>query len=283
MDAFQGLADQFRRGASQAMAFGPVKAFAGQSSYVLPFIAGIVAIALIVLIVFAVIQMNVGKPAQLLKGPVDLFATKSPVIVDRPTTKTQMTGSYTLAFYVRIDATPDMRASAVPLLTWPAIWNVGYNAAKEQLIWSFGQTADGSSQAAQAETVAISDFPMQRWVQCAITFEGRTADFYVNGELRTSTTLNNVPPSGASSISIVPGGLIGQIAYVQVWPRRLTVADLAANYTDTSDSQGRPFLGPNMMAALNNVKMPNLFCPSGNCTGTQPVASTSQTWEFPYA
>ena len=265
------------------MGFGPVKAFTGQSSYVLPFIAGIVAIALIVLIVFTIIQVNVGKPAQLLKGPVDLFATKSPVVVDRPTTKTQMAGSYTLAFYVRVDATPDMRASAVPLLTWPAIWNVGYNAAKEQLIWSFGQTADAPSQMAQPEAISITGVPMQRWIQCAITFEGRTADFYVNGELRTSTTLNNVPPTAASSISIVPGGLIGQIAYVQVWPRRLTVADVAANYTDTSDSQGRPFLGPNMMAAINNVKMPNLFCPSGNCTDTKVVAKESQTWEFPYA
>jgi hypothetical protein len=283
MDAFQDLADQFRRGASQAMGFGPVKAFAGQSSYVLPFLAGIVAIALIVLIVFVVIQVNVGKPAQLLKGPVDLFDTKSPVIVDRPTTKTQMTGSYTLAFYVRIDATPDMRATAVPLITWPAIWNVGYNAAKEQLIWTFGQTADAPAQISQPETVSIAGVPMQRWTQIAITFEGRTADFYVNGTLHTSTTLNNVPPSANTSISIVPGGLIGQVAYVQVWPRRLAVADVAANYTDTSDSQGRPFLGPNMMAALNNVKMPNLFCPSGNCTGTQPSASKSQTWEFPYA
>lgn len=283
MDAFAGLTDQFRRGATNALGFGPVKAFTGQSSYILPFIAGIVAIALIILIVFVVIQVNVGKPAQELKGPVDLFGPKSPVIVDRPTTKSQMTGSYTLAFYIRVDAVPDMRATATPLLTWPSIWNVGYNAAKEQLMWSFAQTADAPASIPFPESVELAGVPMQRWMQVAITFEGRTADFYVNGQLRTSTTLNNVPLSATASISIVPAGLMGQIAYVQVWPRRLTVADMAANYTDTSDSQGRPFLGPNMTAALDNVKIPNLFCPSGNCTGTQPKATAGQTWEFPYA
>ena len=239
MDAFAGLTDQFRRGATSALSFGPVKAFTGQTSYIMPFVAGIVAIALIVLIIFVVIQVNVGKPAKELKGPVDLFQPKSPVIVDRPTTKTQLTGSYTVAFYIRVDAVPDMRATATPLLTWPGIWNVGYNAAKEQVMWSFAQTADAPASLPVPEAIEISSVPMQRWMQIAITFEGRTADFYVNGQLRTSTTLNNVPPSAASSISIVPAGLMGQIAYVQVWPRRLTVADVAANYTDTSDSQGR--------------------------------------------
>jgi hypothetical protein len=281
MDAFADLTDQFRRGATNALRFGPGKAFSGQSSYILPFIAGIVAIALIILIVFVVIQINVGKPVHQLKGPVDLFAPKIPVVVDRPTTKTQLTGSYTVAFFIHIDAVPDMRASATPLLTWPSIWNVGYNPAKEQIMWSFAQTADAPASIPMPEAIEIDNVPMQRWTQVAITFEGRTADFYVDGQLRTSTILNNVPPTSSSSISIVPAGIIGQIAYVQVWPRRLTVADMAANYTDTSDSQGRPFLGQTIITA---VKIPNLFCPSGKCNDTTlPKATEAQTWEFPYA
>lgn len=284
MDAFADLTNQFRRGATGALGFGPTKAFTGQSSYILPFVAGIIGIALIALFVFIAIQANQGSPAHLLKGPVDLFGPKSPVIIDRPTTKSQLTGSYTVAFYLRVDAVPDMRATATPLLTWPSIWNVGYNGAKEQLMWSFAQTADAPASFPAPESIAIADVPMQRWTQVAITFEGRTADFYVNGQLRTSTTLNNVPPSAASSISIVPGGALGQIAYVQAWPRRLTVADVAANYVDTSDSRGQPAIPPDVLAAVKNIKVPNLFCPSGSCnTATQPKANESQTWEFPYA
>jgi hypothetical protein len=76
---------------------------------------------------------------------------------------------------------------------------------------------------------------------------------------------------------------MGKVAWVQLWPRRLTVSETANNYTDTSDSQGRPYLGPNMFQSLLDVKLPNLFCPSGNCFGATPVANPSQVWEFPYA
>jgi hypothetical protein len=194
-----------------------------------------------------------------------------------------MKGSYTLAFYVRIDAVPDMRTAATALMSWPGIWDLGYNAATEQLVWTFAQTPDAASQWAAPDPVNLDGVPMQRWTQVVITFEGRTADLYVNGKLITSSTLRNLPPSAASSVILVPSGVMGQLAYVQLWPRRLAVSEIAANYTDTSDSQGRPFLGPDLLGPLENLKVPNLFCPSGNCASSTPTASPSQTWEFPYA
>jgi hypothetical protein len=252
-------------------------------NYMLPIIGGLVAVTLVAIIVFVIIQAKETKPAKLLKGPVDLFQPDSPVVIDRPTTATQMKGSYTLAFYVRIDAVPDMRTADTPLLTWPGIWDVGYNAATEQLVWKFAQTADAPNTWAFTDPVTVDGVPMQRWTQIVITFEGRTADLYVNGGLVTSNTLRNLPPSAVSSITIVPAGVMGQLAYGQLWSRRLTVSEIAANYTDTSDSQGRPFLGPDLLGPLKNLKVPNLFCPSGNCSSSSPTASQSQTWEFPYA
>lgn len=252
-------------------------------SYMLPVIAGVVAISLIALIVFVIVKTKQAKPAKLLKGPVDLFQPSSPVVIDRPTTATQMKGSYTLAFYLKIDAVPDMRTADTPLMTWAGIWDLGYNAATEQLMWKFAQTQDSAGGWAMTEPVALNGVPMQRWTQVVITFEGRTADLYVNGNLVTSSTLRNLPPTAASSITLVPANVMGQMAYVQVWPRRLTVSELAANYTDTSDSQGRPFLGPDLLGPLKNLSVPNLFCPSGNCASSTPTASQSQTWEFPYA
>jgi len=269
----------FGAGTAAVASFGD----ATGANYMLPVIGGIVAISLIALVVFVVIQVKQTKPVMLLKGPVDLFQPQSPVVVDRPSTSKQMRGSYTLSYYIRIDAVPDMRTAETPLMTYPGIWDLGYNAATEQLVWKFAQTQDTSGGWVWTEPVTVDGVPMQRWTQVVITFEGRTADLYINGVLVTSSTLRNIPPSATSSITLVPSYVMGQLAYAQLWPRRLTVSEIAANYTDTSDSQGRPFLGPDLLGPLKSLKIPNLFCPSGNCSSSSPTASQSQTWEFPYA
>ena len=270
-------------------AFGAItessRGFVGESAtpYVLPIIAAVIGVALIVIIIFVIIEYRKNNPTQLLKGPVDLFAPKPIVLISRDATKRDMTASYTLAFYIRIDAVPDMRVSATPLFTWPGIWNLNYNAAKEELQWVINTTYEGKTGIVEPETLTLPSVPSQRWTQITMAFEGRTFDLYVNGALIKSHTLTNLPTSAASSITIVPGGIMGQLANVQLWPRRLTVSDTNANYSDTSDSQGRPFLGPEFFNALTNMKIPNLFCPSGNCSGSKPAANPSQTWEFPYA
>ena len=277
-DKFKSVTgDAFGRVGSAVKGFG-----APGSSYVLPVIIAIIAIAAIVAVIFMAIQLNTNKPAKLLKGPVDLYEPTSVVVVDRPTVKASMQATYTLCFYLRIDAVPDMRASATPLLTWAGIWDLGYNAAKEELVWRFNESPD-SALLGSSEPVIVRPVPLQRWTQVAVTFEGRSADFYVNGQLVQSKSLTNVPPSANSSVTIVPKGALGQIAYVQLWSRRLTMNELGGNYTDTSDSQGRPFIGPGFLSAIKGIKVPNLFCPSGNCGGSTPTASASQTWEFPYA
>jgi hypothetical protein len=129
----------------------------------------------------------------------------------------------------------------------------------------------------------LEKVPQQRWVQIVLAFEGRSVDLYVNGTLAKSDLLRNLPSSANSSITIVPNNVMGKLAYVQLWSRRLPVHEVAANYTDTSDSQGRPFLGPEFLSVFNNLYFPNLFCPNGKCGGTQPTCSQEQRWEFPYA
>lgn len=261
--------------------------FASESggSYIFPIIATIVAITLIVIVVFTIIQSRRQSPKKEVVGPLNLYAPKSPVVVDRQTARAQMNASYTLSFYLRVDAVPDMRATATPLFTWPSVWMLGYNPSQEQLVWQFMETPDAATSVAgytPIQKVILPGVPLQKWTQVTITLEGRTVDMYVNGALRHSVLLNNLPPAGNSSITIVPDGIMGQAAYVQVWPRRLSIAEVAANYTDTSDSQGQPYLGPQLMTALKGVTLPNLFCPGGSCVGNQPAAAPSQTWEFPY-
>jgi hypothetical protein len=252
--------------------------------YLIPGVLAIVGIFIVAIIIITIVQLQQSYPAKTLKGPVDLYKPNTPVIVDREATLKNMGGTYTLAYYLKVDAVPDMRSMATPLMTWAGVWNTGYNAANESLIWTFAETKSSASSGSEGpETVTLPKVALQRWNQITMTFEGRTLDLYVNGVLTKSAILHNMPQVARSSITLVPGGIIGQIAYVQLWPRRLTVADTQANYTDTSDSQGRPYLGPAYFQALETISLPNLFCPSGNCDSTPVTATPSQTWEFPYA
>lgn len=260
---------------------GPSTAFGStSSSAIVPALAVIIGISLIVLVIYVAIQIRKYYPTIALKGPVDLYNPSSPVVVDRQTTGT-MSATYTLSFYIRMDAVPDMRATATPLMTWPGALEINYIPAKEILIWEVHPTPDSIGGSSKPDIIQIPNVPLQRWVQVTACFEGRSFDFYINGKLVLSHILTNLPPAVNASITLIPGLIMGQLAYVQVWPRRLTVGEVSANYQDTSDSQGRPYLGPDLLKTM--IPIPNLFCPSGNCAGTNPAADPSQTWEFPYA
>jgi hypothetical protein len=278
LGAFSKISEQ---GANAGGPFGGTMSVV-KTSWVLPVIAIIVTIALIVIIVLVVNTHRAAVGKEVLKGPTDLFDPKSVVVVSRQDASKQMKGSYTLSFYARIDAVPDMRAS-VTLLTYAGTWALEYNPAEEQMLWNFGQTPDSGLPFGSAEVVKVGGATLQRWNQYVIAVEGRSVDFYINGVLVKSHLLDNVTPAPVGSITIVPKNVMGQIAVAQLWSRRLTTTEVATNYTDTSDSQGQPFLGSALMKTIGAFKLPNLFCPGGNCDSATPTASPSQIWEFPYA
>ena len=262
--------------------FGPTYAGAsiGEStpSYILPLVGTLVVIAIIVISVVVSLQYKAKRPPYKLLGPIDLFAPEAPIIVDRPAVKANMLASYTLSIYFMMDAVPDMRTSGTPLLAWPGVWRLHYNAPKEELLWIFTETPYNTTPP-EPVTVKIEDIPLQRWNQIVMTFEGRTADMYCNGILVSSTTLPNVPPLPNSSIEIIPGNIMGKAAYIQVWPKRLTMGEVSKNYIETSDSQGRPYIGNKLM---NPFKLQNLFCPGGQCNGKDIASGEGMHWEFPY-
>ena len=248
-------------------------------SYLMPIFLGFIGLLMVLMVVYVVVQTYKGRPTTTLNGPTDLWAPTSPVVVDRTTTRAQMAASYTFAAFFKIDVVPDMRSAAAALLTLPGVWTLNYDPAQEALVFRFQETTVSSPQ-----TVHVPGFPMQRWNQLTVTLEGRSVDIYVNGALTKSVQLDNVPPSPNASVTIVPSSIMGSVALAQVWGRRLTVSEVMANYASTADSQGRPFMGPALLAPLQNIpKIPNLFCPGGNCQTVTPTASASQKWEFPYA
>jgi hypothetical protein len=262
-------------GGSVPAALGGGLSATGAGSYLMPVFVGFVGLLMVLMVIYVVIQVYKGRPATTLTGPTDLWAPANPVVVDRTTVRNQMAGSYTLSTFIKIDAVPDMRSAATQLLTLPSVWALNYDPASEALVFQFQ---------APATEVRVPGFPLQRWNQLTLTLEGRSIDIYVNGTLTKSALLENVPPSGNSSVTIVPGNVMGSIALAQVWSRRLTVSDVTANYASTADSQGRPFLGAALLAPLKNIgTFPDIFCPGGDCKTATPTASPAQTWEFPYA
>jgi hypothetical protein len=247
-------------------------------SYILPLVGTLVVIAIIVISVVVSLQYKAKRPPYKLLGPIDLFAPEAPILVDRPTVKANMLASYTLSIYFMMDAVPDMRTSGTPLLAWPGVWGLHYNAPKEEFLWIFTETPYNTTPPGPV-TVKIAGIPLQRWNQIVMTFEGRTADMYCNGTLLSSTTLPNVPPLPNSSIELIPGNIMGKAAYIQVWPKRLTTGEVSKNYIETSDSQGRPYIGKKL---TNPLKLPNLFCPGGQCCGKDIASGEGLHWEFPY-
>jgi hypothetical protein len=246
----------------------------------LPFLLGLVVLLIVVLVVFVVIRQRTEKPF-LFQGPTDTFTPKSVVLVNRAESRKNMNGSYTLSFYLRIDSVPDMRSGGTHIMRWPGTWDLYYVPGDEHMKWVFNQTPDENPNQ-EPTTVMLPGATLQRWNQYTLSFEGRSVDLYINGTLVKSALLENVPPSESASISIVPNMIMGQVAYVQLWPRRLTTTEVASNYQDTSDSQGQPYFGPNIFGPLESIKIPNLFCAGGACDSATPTASASQTWEFPY-
>lgn len=252
------------------------------TGYLMPIAIGFIGLLLVLMVVYIVIQTYKGRATTTLAGPMDLWnPMPNPVIVDRTIVRGQMAGSYTLSLFMKLDAIPDMRIAATPLLTFPGVWALAYEPSSESLLLTFQETGVST-----ATPLRVPGFPLQRWNQLTLTLEGRSVDVYVNGMLAKSILLDNVPPSGNSSITIVPDSAMGSVAFAQVWGRRLTVSEVGTNYATTADSQGRPFLGNSLLAPLQNLSklsIPSLFCPSGDCKTAAPTATASQTWEFPYA
>ena len=129
-----------------------------------------------------------------------------------------------------------------------------------------------------ADTIILPNFLVSRWNQLAFSIEGRTVDVYLNGALASSTLLENVPYASPTQITLNPQpGYDGQVGYVQAWPRRLTMAEILANYRNTSDRKGKPAIPDSPFNWSDLLKgLENGFCSLGIC----PTASSTSPLRF---
>jgi hypothetical protein len=129
-----------------------------------------------------------------------------------------------------------------------------------------------------ADTITLPNFSVARWNQLAFSIEGRTVDVYLNGALATSMLLENVPYASPTQITLNPQpGYDGQVGYVQAWPRRLTMAEIVANYKQTSDRKGKPAIPDSPFQWSDLLKgLENGFCSLGIC----PTASSTSPLQY---
>lgn len=93
------------------------------------------------------------------------------------------------------------------------------------------------------KTIEIKNIFNAKWNQILFTVEGRTVDIYVNGNLATSTLLDNIPLTEFFGIWLNESpDFEGQIALIQVWPQRRTAGAIMDNYQRKTDSRGKPFV-----------------------------------------
>jgi hypothetical protein len=133
-------------------------------------------------------------------------------------------------------------------------------------------------------TLTVQNFLTARWNQLAFTVEGRTVDCYLNGTLVTSTLLPDVPRSVPTQITLYPMvGFTGQLGYVQIWPRRLTLPEMITNYKESSDLRGKPYI-PTPGASLADMFtiFSNAFCNTGLCLNPSDLNPLRQI-EYVYA
>lgn len=156
------------------------------------------------------------------------------------------------------------------------------------------------------ETMILPMIPLQKWTMVTVAREGRRFDVYYNDRLVLSQKTMYMPTntSTASNFNgLVSGsaGLAGQLALVNVFSTRYSIQEVAALYTSTSDTRGRPFIpsveggvdliglvptaSPSSFSTTLSSYLPSFnLCPPGGCFNSPVVrpASPLYDWTSPY-
>jgi hypothetical protein len=160
------------------------------------------------------------------------------------------------------------------------------NSASVQLIVRTIRKKDSSPDTETVEeTLVLPNLELQKWTMLTVAREGRRFDVYYNTSLVLSKRTQYMPDVKASVSPIIAGDplLNGKIAYVNVYPSRLTASEVTKNYRTYADTNGKPILTADM-DLLGSLPI----CKSGKCLQDLqgPVvrpASPLLDWETDYA
>lgn len=220
-------------------------------------------------------------------GPYELHGSSMseypPVqLIDFATMLKTFDNNFSFGTYIYIsDVTKPLfvgQATPIPLILIPGAGTVTIDSQKSSAQIELAPT-NPPGQVNPTSVVTVPNFMAARWNQLLFTVEGRTVDVYLNGILVSSTLLDNVPLARPTVVNLnVQPGFDGQLGYTQAWPRRLTMAEILANYKRTSDYKGKPNIpdSPFDWAGLLQT-LQGGFCSIGICVGD---ASNGNPFQF---
>ena len=158
------------------------------------------------------------------------------------------------------------------------------NAAVVQLVLrTLRRKPNSTDTQAVEETLVLPMIPIQKWTMITIARDGRRYDVYYNNKIVTSKRTEFVLDvnSAIGSIQAGDANLYGTITNVEVFSARLTEAQVAANYSRLSDTNGQPY------SSKTDVKFIDFlpFCEGGNCLKGPSVRPSSPLldWDTQYA
>ena len=192
-------------------------------------------------------------------------------------------GGGTLVFYLYIKSIPrtvDIQTEFTDIVGVPG--SISLQVSQESSrIQIFTQASIGT--AVTEEHISLPKLPQQKWVQVAILREGRRIDVIYNKKTVASQRLRYVPivRKNALMVGSPSPSLLGIAGNFRVASRRLSVREILQEYSATSDTRGKPYIGievPN--SSLTNI-CAGPSCNSAATTTTTPQ-NTLQFWSSPY-
>ncbi len=215
--------------------------------------------------------------------------SKPAAILDAGATKANLFGSEgsTFSVYLKMglgDRTPKSGGEMMPIINIPNVMSIrigppsaGSKYYSAQITVSTIATAGPTGKG--AETVALPEIPIQKWVYLTVLRKGRRFDVMYNNEVVLSHRFSYMPVFTESPLLIGATGLSGVWTLPQVGNYRLTTREVISEHKKTSDTRGEP------RQALPLNPFDGLQCPGGDCTNMVTVrpAKAGYAWSTPYA
>ena len=271
--------------------------------------AAMVVATIVVLVIVWYIYTNRTKLARV-DGPFDLRndeinkteSAKWFSVFDTEQTKLSAGNNITMSFFVYVK---DLTMDRIPvnydgsyrfqyLLTIGNIVGVMVNPVTQECIVDVLQTPPHGYRTRNVEqkaqvlrTTTVKNVPIARWNQITICVEGRSVDVFINGELRTSIQLDNLPllPMNGVLLNSSPD-FMGQACLFQMWAERRTVTQIREYYRDNTDTRGRPQIPEPGLAwseVLGQFRV-QLCSTTGLCAGLEAAETTPLNYvEYQYA
>jgi hypothetical protein len=227
-------------------------------------------------------------------GPFVLSATPKLTSALTVFTQSQITKSlgnnFSLGFFVYMDKLNEARIPFAgspgdyrikPFLNILGVGSISVDPIHQEVRFSVNTT---SPEFGKKADLTVDAFAIARWNQVLITVEGRTVDMYVNGALRQSILLSNIPVWTPVGVLLETSpDFSGQAGLFQAWPHRLSESAVMKNYKRNTDTRGKPHIPdkePSVSDILSHMKI-NL-CKFGFCSKPK-VTNPTEYVEYQYA